>query len=543
MQTLSFQRPRGRVQTSLCAALIALALVAVSGAIGTSPAQAAARSVTFAPSFSSDTHLGEGGSFEADLAFSGSEYHGRVAPLTGLTIHLPAGVDLSSAGFPTCSKETIERLGPGGCPAGSLAGPVGSFTALIEFEGLQEEHASLQAIFGPSGALYFFFDGETPVSLELIAEGHLVSDSAPYGQDLVLEVPTIETVDHGLDGSITALDLNFGTTWEVDGSETSSLTLPNTCPGSFTWAVDATFLGEASEPVGPPQNTACPPTGARPTTATTLAISNTAPHEAAPVTYTATVAPTGGGVVPAGNVVFYDGALPIHGCEAQSLTGSASDATAACQVSYSDPRTHEIRAVYSGSETYRGSLSHSQNVVVQSGPEEAPAKETEPAKHEKTPPSSSGTSTGSQPTGDSSGSTGSGSGSGTTVTISSAQIAAMLGQQLVPSGKAAKIGALLKAGGLTMPFKALEAGTAVIDWYEVPVGAKLARRSTAKPVLVALGRVTFLAAGTGKIRVGLTAAGRKMLKHAQRVRLTAKGMFDTYAKETVATTKTFTLLR
>jgi hypothetical protein len=503
-------------------ARLSLLTMLAAGFIGLVPAVAlaSARSVKFATGFSANTHLGEGGSFEVGLALSGSEYNGRVAPLTGLTIHLPAGIDLSSVGFPTCSKETIERLGPGGCPAGSLAGPVGSFTALLEFEGIQEEHGSVQAIFGPAGALYFFFDGTTPVSLELITEGHLVSDSSPYGQDLVLEVPLIETVDHGTDGSFTALTLNLGSTWEVHGSEASSLTLPTTCPGNFVWAVDATFLGEASEPVGPPQNTACPPSGARPTTATTLAVSNTAPHEEAPVTYTATVAPTVGGGVPTGSVTFYDGALPIRGCEAQPLTGASS---ATCQVSYSDPRTHEIRAVYSGSETYRGSVSHSQTVVVQFGTEEVPPKETEPIKHEETVAPSSGTSTGSQPTGSSPASTS--SGTTPTATISSAQIAALLGQQLIPSGKAATIPVLLKDGGLTMSFKALEAGTLSVQWYEVPAGAKLAKKAKVKPALVASGQMTFSVAGTGKIKVRLTAEGKRLLKRAKQLKVEAKGIF------------------
>jgi hypothetical protein len=492
--------------------------VLAAGFIGLAPAVAlaSARSVKFATGFSANTHLDEGGSFEADLSLSGSEYNGQVAPLTSLTIHLPAGIDLSSAGFPTCSKETLERLGIGGCPAGSLAGPVGSFTVFLPFDG-QEEHASLQAIFGPAGALYFLFDGVTPISIELIAEGHLVSDSSPYGQDLVLEVPLIEPDPQSPDGSITSLELNLGTTWEVYGSEASSLTLPNTCSGGFAWAVDATFLGEASEPVGPPQNTACPPSGVRPTTATTLAVSNTAPHEEAPVAYTATVTPMVGGGVPTGSVTFYDGALPIRGCEAEPLTVSV---TATCQVSYSDPRTHEIRAVYSGSETYRGSVSHSQTVVVQAGIEEAP-----PVKHEEPAPASSGgsTSTGSQPTGSSPASTS--SGTTPTATISSAQIAALLGQQLIPSGKAATIPVLLKDGGLTMSFKALEAGTLSVQWYEVPAGAKLAKKAKVKPALVASGQMTFSVAGTGKIKVRLTAEGKRLLKRAKQLKVEAKGIF------------------
>jgi hypothetical protein len=109
--------------------------------------------------------------------------------------------------------------------------------------------------------------------------------------------------------------------------------------------------------------------------------------------------------------------------------------------------------------------------------------------------------------------------------ISAAQIAASLVRQLTPSGKAATIGSLLKNGGLTMPFKALEAGTLNVGWYEVSVGARSAKHSKAKPVLVASGQITFPAAGTGKVMVRLTAIGTRLLKHAKRVKLEAKGAF------------------
>lgn len=140
-------------------------------------------------------------------------------------------------------------------------------------------------------------------------------------------------------------------------------------------------------------------------------------------------------------------------------------------------------------------------------------------------------------------STGSSSGGNTTATISSAQIAALLTSQLIPSGKAATIPALLKSGGLTMNFTALEAGTASVSWYEVPAGAKLAKKRKAKPVLVASGQISFSAAGTGKIKVGLTAAGKRLLKHAKSFKVTAKGAFTTADKAPVSVTKTVLLRR
>jgi hypothetical protein len=136
-------------------------------------------------------------------------------------------------------------------------------------------------------------------------------------------------------------------------------------------------------------------------------------------------------------------------------------------------------------------------------------------------------------------STGSGREPSTIATISSAQIAAALGQQLVPSGKAATIRALLKNDGLTMSFRALEAGTLVVGWYEVPGAAKLAKHGKAMPVLVASGQMTFVAAGTGKVKIRLTVAGRRLLKGTRELRLTTKGTFRSAGSVAVTAMREF----
>jgi hypothetical protein len=147
----------------------------------------------------------------------------------------------------------------------------------------------------------------------------------------------------------------------------------------------------------------------------------------------------------------------------------------------------------------------------------------------------SGTSSGS------SSSTGSSGGSSPAVSIGAAQIAASLGLQLIPSGKVAKIGVLLKSGGLKMSFTALEAGTLSVQWYEMLAGSKLAKHSKAKPVLVASGQMTFSAAGAKTLRIRLTAAGRKLLKHAKSLRLTAKGIFTAAGQAPVGQKVSFAL--
>jgi hypothetical protein len=510
---------------------ILLALLAVLLGSAIVPAVAsAARSVTFASTFSLVSRLGEGTVYTTELTFAGSEYNGLVAPLTELTVHLPAGTGLSAAGFPTCNKFTIEQFSPSGCPAGSLAGPAGTVSMIVSFgtEKVPEE-ATLQPVFGPGGVLYVALEGHAPVALETIMEGHYQGDSPPYSQDLVLSIPLMETVPGAPDVSITALTLNVGVSREESGVTFNSVSVPNTCPsGTFAWAGDAAFNGEASEPVGATE-TACPASGSRQTTTTTLAVSNAAPLRGETVTYTATVTPNSAGPVPSGAVAFLDDGSVIAGCSARPLSQAGTSATATCQTSYAAYGAHTIGATYGGDANYLGSDSGTENVVLSVSTEEAHKHQEEATTK---PPVNSGTSGSSM-----------GSGSGTPVaTISRAQIAASLARQLVPSGKQAKVGALLRSGGLSMSFTALEAGTLTVQWY-VQNGGKHGKHGKAKSVLVASGQVTFSGAGAERVRVRLTAAGRKLLKDDKQVKVEARGVFVATAGMAVTASRSVVVQR
>lgn len=122
-------------------------------------------------------------------------------------------------------------------------------------------------------------------------------------------------------------------------------------------------------------------------------------------------------------------------------------------------------------------------------------------------------------------------------TVSPAQLTALLAQQLTPSGKTVKLAALLKNGGFTIPFRALEAGTATVVWYLLPSSAKLAKKTAAKPILVASGKLAFSTAGAGKLKLTLTTAGKRLLTQAKRVKLTAQGTFVTRGGPTVKATR------
>jgi hypothetical protein len=137
---------------------------------------------------------------------------------------------------------------------------------------------------------------------------------------------------------------------------------------------------------------------------------------------------------------------------------------------------------------------------------------------------------------------GSSAGSIGTGGVSSAQIEALLVGELAPSGKAAKIRALLGSGGFALVFTALEAGVIVIDWYEVPPGAKLARKAR-RPLLMAAGNVSFSAKGTARMKIKLTVVGTRLLRHTKQHKVSAKGSFTPRGRSPITATRVFLLKR
>ncbi|HEX5617264.1 MAG TPA: hypothetical protein VFX51_02540 [Solirubrobacteraceae bacterium] len=119
-------------------------------------------------------------------------------------------------------------------------------------------------------------------------------------------------------------------------------------------------------------------------------------------------------------------------------------------------------------------------------------------------------------------------------TVTAAQIRALLRTEITPHGKAARIRALRKHG-YRLAFRALTAGTAKVRWVR--------KRKGHKPVLIASGRHTFAAAGSATIKIKLTKAGRRQLRHARRLRLTAMGTFTPAGAAPVTASRRFTLRR
>jgi hypothetical protein len=122
---------------------------------------------------------------------------------------------------------------------------------------------------------------------------------------------------------------------------------------------------------------------------------------------------------------------------------------------------------------------------------------------------------------------------------SKASIEALLRHVLVPHGKGAKIGALLKNGSYKFSFKAPSAGRLRISWAvpQLKIAAKLVHAPEATL------SVKFHKQGTAKVKIQLTGAGRKLLKHANKVKLIAAGTFAAADGQTGSASRAFTLTK
>jgi hypothetical protein len=126
--------------------------------------------------------------------------------------------------------------------------------------------------------------------------------------------------------------------------------------------------------------------------------------------------------------------------------------------------------------------------------------------------------------------------------LSAAQIRSEVFKQLAPTVSAATIGTLLKNGGYSFSFKPPANGSLAIAWYLVPKGAHITAAKP-KPTLIARGNADFFSGRAGKITIRLTTAGKRLLRSAKTLKVTAKGTFTPILYAAVVTTRTFTLTR
>jgi len=174
--------------------------------------------------------LGAGFEVETQATISGTEYGGFPSPLTGINFYTPIGVKITPEGFATCAATLLEATGPEKCPKNSSAGPVGIGLGVVAF-GDEEVHeqVSIRSFFAETG-LVFYVEGSTPVSLQFVEKAHYVTAAPPFGKELIIEVPLVETVPGALDASVTGFKVRVGAAYRKGRRTISYITQPKRCP-------------------------------------------------------------------------------------------------------------------------------------------------------------------------------------------------------------------------------------------------------------------------------------------------------------------------
>jgi hypothetical protein len=222
--------------TSACLAVLGLVACALPAGATAAPTITMKAKAVPIPGFPHTGNiLGAGAALQAEFTISGTEYGGFPPPLIGIKFYGPASAKLHPQGFATCLPTTIEQRGPGPCPKKSQAGPKGSASGVVSF-GTERVHetVSVQPFFGPGGNLEFFVDGTTPVSIEILSKGHVVSSSPPFGPTVLAEVPLVESVPGALDASTESIKVTTGAAYKQGKKTYYYITVPKKCPkGGF----------------------------------------------------------------------------------------------------------------------------------------------------------------------------------------------------------------------------------------------------------------------------------------------------------------------
>lgn len=227
-------------------AVLGLAGVALPAGAGAAPTITMKAEAVPIPGYKGTGNiLGAGAALQTKFTISGTEYGGYPLPLIGVKFYGPTGAKLNTSGFATCAPAKLEQIGPSGCSQKSQAGPKGSASGVVSF-GTERvaETVSVQPFFAPGGGLVFFIDGVTPVSIEKLAVGKIITSSPPYGPTVISEVPLIETVPGALDASAQTISVKVGAAHRQGKKTIYYITVPKKCPkGGFPLKTVMTFLG------------------------------------------------------------------------------------------------------------------------------------------------------------------------------------------------------------------------------------------------------------------------------------------------------------
>jgi hypothetical protein len=113
---------------------------------------------------------------------------------------------------------------------------------------------------------------------------------------------------------------------------------------------------------------------------------------------------------------------------------------------------------------------------------------------------------------------------------------------LIPVGKDATVAAIRRLGRFELPYAVVKPGKLTVAWFSTDTIAKTKTKAkTTTSVLVASASVSDKAAGSGKLELRLTRAGRKLFAAGGTIKLTSSAVFKPASGRQVIATQSFKL--
>jgi len=231
--------------TSLAVALSTASATGYSISLNPTPAEPPqATTATIAVSLSPD-RAGARAALTLTIRYTGGEF-GVPSAVRRSVLRFPAGMSLDIPSLRSCSAVRLRARGVSGCPARSQ---IGTGHALVETRAgsqIVTEDVALRAFLGPPQNLEPTFEilaqGYTPLEERVVFTGSVLTDSAPYGEQLDMSIPPVPTLPMEPDASIVTFSLTVGTSARRGTHGQNAVLVPSTCPfGGFPVAVEFTY--------------------------------------------------------------------------------------------------------------------------------------------------------------------------------------------------------------------------------------------------------------------------------------------------------------
>lgn len=250
---MRFEPPALRFVLAACGCALVL-----GGAAGGCPQGAAAGAQTGARLHATFDPYRLGGRTTLQFEFSFSAPVGTVPPpLVEMQLRYPRGINffLNDLGIKRCAMTVLEGSGPAGCPPNSAMGYGVVQTGIVLGDTPVRESSPITILRAPERdghfALLFFAEGRQPVVTNVIFSGVLLSAREPFGGNVKIGVPLVETLPGAPYVSVLHLHATIGPEHlvyyhRVDGVSLAfapqGILLPPRCPrGSFPFAAVFVF--------------------------------------------------------------------------------------------------------------------------------------------------------------------------------------------------------------------------------------------------------------------------------------------------------------